>query len=167
MIKRIFFSYDFSLAVAGGVVIELAFPKLLPTSFAKDIYGAGISVLAILFSVYFAALAIIMASSDDEFVAFLEKVGDYSRLIRTFRFSLTILFIALICSLVLYTRTAFLYAGHVMYQNKWWLVGFGFIFLWGLFAAATSTWDAIEYSKYRSRYAQQPGNETSSERRPK
>lgn len=167
MIKRIFVSYDFFLAIGGGVVIDLAFPKLLPASFAKDVYGSGMSVLAILFSVYFAALAIIMASSDDAFVAFLEEVGDYSRLIRTFRFSLTILFIALICSLVLYTRTAFLYAGHVMYQNKWWLVGFGFIFLWGLFAAATSTWDAIEYSKCRSRYVLQLGNHTSSERRPK
>lgn len=166
MIKRIFVSWDFALAVAGAVAIALAFPRLLPTSFAKDIYGAGISVLAILFSVYFAALAIIMASSDDSFVAFLEQVGDYSRLINTFLFSLVILFIVLICSLVLYTYTSYLFASKLTRQSKWWLVGFGFLFLWGLFAAAISTWDAVAYSKYRSRYVLKLGSQTSSVGRP-
>jgi hypothetical protein len=152
MIKRVVFAWDFLLAIVGAIFIAVVFPCALPIDFAKDIYNVGISVLSIVFSVFFAALAIIMASSDDDFVRFLEKDGDYTLLINTFQVSLSVLFVALIFSIVLYTYSAFRLANHVLFQRKWWLVAFGFLFLWGLFAAASSIHDAILYSKFRSRF---------------
>jgi len=90
MIKRVVFAWDFLLAIVGAIFIAVVFPCALPIDFAKDIYNVGISVLSIVFSVFFAALAIIMASSDDDFVRFLEKDGDYTLLINTFQVSLSV-----------------------------------------------------------------------------
>lgn len=151
-IKHVIFAWDFGLAVLGAIFIAAALPACLATGFAKDVYGVGISVLSILFAVYFAALAIIMASSDDEFVTFLDQQGDYTLLIATFRFSLLILFVALLMSLCFYAYTSFRLSGHFEHQHKWLMVVFGFVFLWGLFASFVSTRDAILYSKYRIRF---------------
>jgi hypothetical protein len=151
-LRHVIFGWDLLLALLGAICMAVVFPAWLPTDFAKDLYGVGISVLSILFAVYFAALAIIMASSDDEFVTFLDEQGDYTLLIATFKMALFILFCALLVALCFYTYTSFRIANHFGEQRKWWVVGFGFLFLWGLFAAFLSTRDAILYSKYRSRF---------------
>jgi|SRR5581483_1781826 len=151
-IRKLLVSWDFIVAAMVGVLTYGVAPHWIVNGFAKDVYAVGISVLSIIFSVFFAALAIIMAASDDEFLQFLNERGDYSALISTFRFTLGTLFLALIWSLGVFAYTSFREATSINFQNKWFLVVFGFLFLYALLAAAGSAMDAISYSKFRSEF---------------
>jgi hypothetical protein len=151
-IKDIFYSWDFILALLSSILILILLPYRIANEFAHDIYGIGISVLSIVFSVYFAALAIMIASSDDDFIRFLEEEGDYTAIISTFKFSLLILFVALLYSLAIYTVSSAQLAMDCKNQPFWWFVIFTFLFLWGLFAAANSTYDSITYAKFRTKF---------------
>ena len=59
--KSIFYALDLWAALLIAVVSGILFPHWIKTDFAKDLYGVAIGVLSIIFSVFFAALAIIMA----------------------------------------------------------------------------------------------------------
>ena len=84
--KQVLGSLDLWAALGLAVVFAVLLDDWVPNEFAKDIYSIGISVLSIVFSVYFAALAIIISASDDDFVAFLEETGDYSASLELFDF---------------------------------------------------------------------------------
>lgn len=150
--SRIFTSLDFWIATVAACLLAFWFPYWLPNGLAKDYYGIGISVLSIVFSVFFAALAVIITASDDDFVAFLDAEGDYTELLLNFRFSLGLLFCALIYSLVLYAYTSARISRSVERQHSLFVVVFGFLFLWGLFAAFNSAYDAIKYAEYRKKF---------------
>ena len=47
-----------------------------------------------------------MTSGDDEFVHFLEENGDFTAIVDTFRFSLLLLFGALVYSIIVYIYTS-------------------------------------------------------------
>ena len=126
----------------------------MPNELAKDYYGIGIAVLSIIFSVFLAALVVIITASDDDFIAFLEETGGYTALVANFRFSLRLLFVAMIYSLVFYAYTAGRIASTFPRQGKYFLVIFCLFFLWSLFAAFNSTEDAIMYRNYRQRFAE-------------
>jgi len=152
-IKAIFISWDLILSVMIAVLFYLLLPNLIDIAFAKDLYGIGISVLSIVFSVYFAALAIIISSGDNEFVKFLEEDENlYSELIFTFKFSLIILFIALIYSILLYIQCSFKISQNIKLQSSVFLVIFTFLFFYGLFASLNATFDSIKYAKYRTKF---------------
>jgi len=151
-LKDIFWSWDFVVAFPLSLFVGQILPYWVSNEFAHDLYGIGISVLSIVFSVYFAALAIIISSSDDDFVRFLEEDGDYTAIISTFQFSLAALFVALIYSLVMYAFTAAWISHKYESQPFWWLGIFSFLFFYGLFAALTSTLDSIRYAKFRTKY---------------
>lgn len=151
-LKDFFLAWDFLTAFPISVFISYLLPYWVVNDFAHDLFGIGISVLSIVFSVYFAALAIIISSSDDDFVRFLEEEGEYTAIITTFQFSLAALFVALIYSLVLYAFTASWISQKFESQPYWWLSIFSFLFLYGLFAALNSTFDSITYAKFRTRY---------------
>lgn len=152
--RSLFFALDFWAACAASVLVRVTLPALIKNELAKDFYGVGLSILAILFSVFFAALAIIMASTDDEFVKFMEAAGDYSRLISTMRFTLYSLFIALIVSILLYVYSAYRISSGVGCQHWWLLDSFSFLFIYALFASLSTTHDAIRYSQNRVRFLQ-------------
>jgi hypothetical protein len=147
---NIVFSWDFLLAACICVLSIVVLAPQISNELGKDLYGVGISVLSIVFSVYFAALAIIISSSDDEFVRFLEEIGDYSRLIATFRYTIGALFVALIYSIAMYIFTSVWLNDQITAQPKWFLVTFAFLFPYSLFAAVSVTNDAIQYAKSRS-----------------
>lgn len=151
-IKDIFWSWDFIVSLPVSVIVAYALPYWVSNKFAHDLFGIGISVLSIVFSVYFAALAIIISSSDDDFVRFLEEEGDYTAIISTFQFALAALFVALIYSIVLYAFTATWISNKYDNQPFWWLSIFTFLFLYSLLAALNSTLDSIMYAKFRTRY---------------
>jgi glucan phosphoethanolaminetransferase (alkaline phosphatase superfamily) len=140
------------VAVICTLGVGFIAPYRVNNAFAKDIYGVGISVLSIVFSVYFAALAIIISSSDDSFIMFLEEEGDYTALISSFKFSLSILFFALLYSLIIFSVTSAWIVQECKMQSFWYLVGFSLLFLWGLFAAFNATRDSIMYAQYRARF---------------
>ncbi len=151
-VNQVLCSLDLWAALVLAAVFAAFLGPWVPNEFAKDIYSIGISVLSIVFSVYFAALAIIISASDDDFVAFLEETGDYSPIIATFRFSLVLLFVALMYSLLLYARTSYRLVGKIEFQSRWFLLVFAVLFFYSLFAVVNSTMDAITYSKFRSRF---------------
>jgi hypothetical protein len=151
-LRSILISLDIWAAFAAAIAAYSLFPKWVPNEVAKDLFGVGIGVLSIIFSVFFAALAIIMAATDDEFLRFLNSEGDYDAIIATFKYTLILLFSALITSLVLYARSAVLLSSSVKHQSRWFMEVFSFLFLYSLFASLSATRDAIRYSEFRSQF---------------
>jgi len=151
-LREIILSWDFIIAAFVTVAAFFLLDKNLANALCKELYNVGISVLSIVFSVYFAALAIIISSSDDEFVRFLEEVGDYSKLIATFRYTLALLFVSLMYSIALYSITSVWINDQILEQPNWFLLIFAFLFPYSLFGAVSVTVDAIQYAKYRSEF---------------
>jgi hypothetical protein len=151
-IRRLIASWDFLAGFTGFVSVWLFAGKWVGNEFAKDVYGVGITVLSIVFSVYFAALAIIMSSSDDDFVEFLEQEGDFTAIITAFEDALYVLFGALVYSLALYAYTGFRLSKHVQHQGWFFIAVFTFAFFWGLVGALCATRDSIIYSRFRARF---------------
>lgn len=151
-IKDIIISWDFILAVIIAVGLTFVSSFWVSNTFVLTAYEIGISVLSIVFSVFFAALAIIISSSDDDFVNFLEEEGDYTAIIQTFKFSLLLLFIALVYSIILTLITSYWLNNEHKNQQYYFIVIFTFLFSWSLFATLNSALDAIKYSTYRTQY---------------
>lgn len=119
----------------------------------------GIGVLSIIFSIFFAALAFIISASDDEFVAFLEKDGLFTRLIGSFKWTVLSLFLALIYSIIIYVITSFGMSKDESFEmSEYVMTVFCFVFFYSLIATLLSTNDAIRYSKTRIRFIQMTNN---------
>ncbi|MGK9477905.1 hypothetical protein [Melioribacter sp. OK-6-Me] len=151
-IKNIIFSWDLIVALALSVLLFALIPSTISNEFAVKLYDIGISVLSIVFSVFFAAMAIIISASDDDFVRFLDEEGDYTAIIGTFKFSLMILFVALIYSIILSASTSYMLSLGDKDQCKIFIVLFTLLFSYGLFATLNSTYDAIKYAQYRTKF---------------
>jgi len=151
--KSIFISWDIAVAAIVAVGLYLWLPSLISANILKPIYEVSISVLAVIFSVFFAALAVLITAGDNEFVRFLEEEGLYRRIIFTFKVTLVLLFIALLVSILSFVmvlpyseaQTQFLY-------GKEQVVMFAFISLYALLASIGATMDAIKYAEFRATY---------------
>lgn len=154
--KRIICSWDFALAVILTLVTARAIPNHLNLTFCLSFYSIGITVLSIVFSIFFAALAVIMASSDNDFIEFLEEKGDFSLLLSTFRFTLLCLFISLVYSISLYTYSEYILCqkSYVVYQNRMYFLIFELLFSYSLFSTGLCVKDTIEFSRFRSKFLQ-------------
>lgn len=150
--KSILLSWDFGIAVAIALATAFLLPNPVKNEFVRDVYNVGISVLSIVFSVYFAALAIIISSSDDDFVRFLEQGGHYTIIVQAFEWTLLCLFVSLIYSIVAYILTSAWITDNPTYQTKWLFVGFCFLFSYSLFAAFFATRDSLIYSRFRAKF---------------
>lgn len=148
---RVVFSWEFGASIIISIVIYWLAP-VDQNAVAKDIYSIGINILAILFSIYFAALIFIISSTNDDFVHFMEVEGDYSLLISLFKYCLFILFIALLYSTSIYAVTSVWNVDPKSKQPAWTFSCFCFLFLWGVSAALSSTQHAIEYANHRVKY---------------
>jgi hypothetical protein len=151
-LKIIIFSWDGILAVALVVVLYVILPVSLPLEFVRDAYLAAISVLSIIFSVYFAALAVIIASTDDGFVCFLQSGGHYEKLMFSFEWTQLSLFGALIYAIWMYLfASSSIISGEVTQSNHFFLVFIG-LFAYSLLAAFGATRDALVYARTRALY---------------
>lgn len=150
--KDIIVSWDFTIALMVGGLTCYYSPEKVFHDVALAFYNTGVSVLSILFSVYFAALAIILSSSSDEFVKFLEKDGSYSAIIKLYKYTLAILFIGLVASIGLSLITSFASKGSVNSQSKFYISSFAFLFSYAVFCSYNSARDAITYSMYRMKF---------------
>lgn len=153
-IRHIILSWDFFLSLIITLVTALFIPSWLKIGFCSSFYNVGITVLSIIFSLFFAALAIIMTSSDNEFIEFLEENGDFKALLDTFKVTLIMLFVSLIYSIVLYVCSEYI-AKHVAetaIQHKIFFLIFEFLFMYSMLATALSVKDTIVFSDFRSRY---------------
>lgn len=149
LLKSIFIAPDIILAALIGLFVYIFSPELISNAFCKDIFGIAISILSIIFSVYFAALVFVMSASDNDFIRFLEEKKRYTYIIGTFRISLVILFSALMISIIAYVATLAMIEMEYKYQQKWIIAIFTFSFLYGLFAALATTLDSIRFALSR------------------
>jgi hypothetical protein len=151
-IKSILLAPDILASLFVAVLVWYLSPDRILNEFSRDIYSVGITVLSIVFSVYFAALAIMISSGDDEFVEFLEQEGGYTTLISNFRFALFVLLLALIYSIVLYALTTVWFYSHKTEQSEYLFIIFVFISTYGLLATFAASNDAINYALYRAKF---------------
>jgi energy-coupling factor transporter transmembrane protein EcfT len=158
-VRSVIISWDTAGGCVGCALAAGFLPRWVPSALAQDFYRVGISVLAILFSVFFAALAVIISATNDDFVRWLDSDkqasddGDFAAIVSAFRFSLVSLFVALTSSLLLYAYTSVRIANAVKHQHKCFAAVFAFLFFYGLFTAGICTLNAITFSRLRSRYA--------------
>jgi hypothetical protein len=150
----LFKSEDFIVGTLAGFIILLFCPTWIENDFAKDIYGIGASVLAIIFSVYIAALAIIMSAADDSFVELLHDEGAFEKLMATFRATLLLLFGALAYSLFAYVVSATYRVRGPGGQHKTIMAVFAWLFIWSVWATLSASLASITYSQLRVRYTQ-------------
>ncbi len=151
-IFRYIISWDFLISSAIAVTLYFLFLPDISNTFVKDLSGVGISVLSIVFSVYFAALAIIISSSDDDFIRFLEVKGRYQQITSTFRYSLAVLFLALLYSVFTYANAAILIERKIQSQQNYLFCIFTFAFFYGLLVALSATLDSIRYALTRVKF---------------
>lgn len=150
-VKMVLWSPDTGIATLVTVIVGICLPQILRADFAVSFYGVGISVLSIVFSLFFAALAIIMASPDNEFIDYLEEGGHYTDLMFTFKFTLIILFVSLGYSIILNVYTDFFAKtkGGDFHTSKIPFVIFVFLFTYSLVSTGLSVKDTLMFSKYR------------------
>ncbi|HEY1194687.1 hypothetical protein [Flavobacterium sp.] len=123
--------------------------------FTLSFYNVAMTVLSIIFSLFFTAMAIIMSSSDNDFIEFLEETKTFTELLWSFKITLLFLFMSLILSIILYSGTSYWlesYNEDSWLQNKTLLLILEFLFLYGMFATWFCIMDTIKFSKYRSIY---------------
>lgn len=154
--KSFIISYDFFISLLVGVVLYLFLPEYLSMKFVLEYYGTIISAIAIIFSLVFASCSILMSSSDDDYINFLNEKDDFDNLLWTFRITLISLFISLLYSLILYTGTSYILesastAGNWA-QHKVLFISLTVITAYSLIATYLSVENTLSFSKYRSRF---------------
>ncbi len=153
--SNIILSWDFVIALIFSLATALFMPKDITLEFSKSFYDIGITVLSIVFSIFFTVLAIIMASSDNDFIAFLEEEGDFTALLNSFKITLIALFVSLIYSITLFMVVNYGIESpekfHLKYNLIYFLI-FEFLFTYSLIATGLSVKDTIVFSTYRAKY---------------
>lgn len=150
-------SPDTIISLIVSVCLIIFLPEQIKSSFALSFYNVGITVLSIIFSLFFASLAIIMSSTDNDFIDFLEDENEkaFTVLMETFKFVLIMLFVSLIYSIVLYTTTEYFIKVHkeaTALQTKWFFIIFQFLFSYSLIATALSVNDTLTFTSMRTKF---------------
>jgi hypothetical protein len=149
----IILSWDFGITLLSVFATYLVLPEYINMNFALSFYNVAMTVLSIIFSLFFTAMAIIMSSSDNDFIEFLEENNTFTELLWSFKYTLFILFLSLILSIILYSGTSFWIETN---HNETWLQDtrllliVQFCFLYGMTATWLSIIDTVKFSKYRS-----------------
>ena len=151
-IKNIVKSTDVWIALAASLIIFILMPDRINNGLAKDIYNVGISILSIVFSVFFAALALMVSASDNDFVSFLEEESVYTKLLAGFRYTMTLLLVALLFAVVMYVYSASSAPIDKTTQSRFGFALFSFLGLYGLFAALNAAHECLNFSKHRALY---------------
>lgn len=124
-------------------------PECLNNVMLLNAYGTALSVLSIIFSVFFAALSFLISNSSDSFVKYLNQNGFYKPLINLYKLTLVSLFIALVYTIVVYLITNWWISIKCETQTKWLFIIFIFWVSYSLIATFMSALDSIKYEKKR------------------
>ncbi len=157
-LKDIIISWDTGISLVLSTILFFLLPKDLNINFSISFFNIGITVLSIVFPLFFAALAMIISSSDNDFILFLEEENDFTDLIQTFKFTLYSLMISLIYAISLSVISNYgllqieCKKNEIIYQNKWFFVIFVFLFTYSFFATILSIKDIIMYSQMRNKF---------------
>lgn len=153
--------WDFISAFIAVVLTCIFVPEYMSMKFVLSFYNVGISVLSIVFSVFFAALAIIISASDNEFIDFMEEDGSFTRLVWTLKFTLKALFISLVYSIVLYITTNYYIEGIEVKSNERWLqhsilfIMFEALFIYSMVSTVMGVNNSIIFTQFRIRFLKQ------------
>jgi len=153
--RQLLMSWDLWLALAGASGAALCLPEFVSCQMARDLYEMGITVLSIVFAVFFTALAIIIAAGDDDFIIFLREIKVYGPIMWSFVYTLWLLFGALMYSVVSFACSVIASEGGWKFQSKWFVVVFAMLFLYSLFAVIGATRDSIKWAQGRIDYTEQ------------
>jgi hypothetical protein len=154
---------DFFVSLIFTIITYFFSPSTFSNSLGKDIYGIGINILAIVFSVYFAALAIIISSGNDDFILFLEDIDEsYTTLIKGFQVTLKILLLSLMYSLIAYIITVVSIDMGKTQQNNILFILFIFASMYSLTATFFASNDVIQYAIRRSKFLKISHNQNTS-----
>lgn len=158
-LKSFFFSYDFAASLILGVVLYIYIPEYLRMNFMITYYNIIITTISIIFSLMFASCSILMSSSDDEFINFLNEKGDFDNLLWTFRITLVALFVSLLYALIVFVGSSYLVEtaveGQKWEQHKIFFVTLTIITVYGLIATYLSVIDTLHFSQFRSKFLKQ------------
>jgi len=155
-IRQVILSPDLlgSIVVAAGTNIVL--PPLVKIGFFINAYMVGITVLAIIFSLFIAAIAFVMTSSDDEYILILADLGIYAELRSIFEYTLCVFFVSLLYSITAYIVSDYFrnlydepYLGHKFFFSL-----FVFFFLYSLLATIPALRHTIQFAQRRSDFLQ-------------
>jgi hypothetical protein len=149
---KLLMGWDLLGALGVALLVVFLFRGPISAAFAKEVYEMGGSVLAIVFSVFVAALAIITSSSDDEFIRFLEEENLFTELLWGFKITLWLLFVALVYAVVLFLWTASYQPSASASQPPLLLGSFLFLFTWALLATISTTNASVNYAQLRVRF---------------
>ena len=141
------------LALLSVIITYFILPEYINMKFALSFYNVAMTVLSIIFSLFFTAMAIIMSSSDNDFIEFLEQKNTFTELLWSFKVTLFILFLSLILSIILYSGTSYWIetnSNGEWRQNSMLLLILEFCFLYGMIATWFCIMDTVKFSKYRA-----------------
>lgn len=146
--------WDFIISIITSLLIYIFVPQYMEMKFTLSFYNIGISVLSIVFSVFFAALAIIVSASDNEFIDFMEENGHFTHLIWTFKFTLFLLFISLAYSIILYMFTNYYIETYTekWYQHSSLFALFAMLFVYSMLSTVMGVNNSIKFTDFRLKY---------------
>lgn len=154
--KSFFLSYDFGFSLVTGIILYFVLPEFLLAKFMLIYYEIIITTISIIFSLMFASCSILMSSSDDDFINFLNEKNDFDDLLWTFRITLIALFISLIYALIIFVATNYIVEiakdGEVWMQHKIFFVTLTSVTTYGLIATYLSVENTLKFSKFRSKF---------------
>jgi hypothetical protein len=150
---RLLLCWDWPIALLLTVALGFLVPSNLSYYLANRIFEAAMAVLAIMFSVFFAALAVLITAGDNEFLKFLQEYHYYRPILWPFKVTLLLLFLALVASVSLFTATLSLAnPDNDTVFPRVWLMLFGFLSFYALFAAIQATTGAVRYAEFRAKF---------------
>ncbi|MCC6317345.1 MAG: hypothetical protein IT361_06585 [Gemmatimonadaceae bacterium] len=141
---------DVIAALIVLAVLLASLPTFVPVQVAKEFFGVSASVLSIVFSVFTAALAVIISSPDDKFVRWLESEGIYRDILFGFKSTLLALFTALVSSIGAFSWTVFQIEAGVRLQHRSGLLIGSTLLAYALVATLLSTLAAIRHAHARA-----------------
>jgi hypothetical protein len=152
-IWSVIWSLDTFVGLVIGLGVWIITPSSIPFEFSENILSVGISVLSIIFSIFFASLTFIISSSNDNFVEYLYNHGHYNIIIWSYQWTLGSLLIALVYSISYYSYASYWVTkpsspehGTVPFAI------FCLLFAYSMTATVMSTKDAITYARMRARF---------------
>lgn len=143
---------DLVLALVVLAALLGVLPTYVPLLLAKEFFGVSASVLSIVFSVFTAALAVIISSPDDQFVRWLEAEGLYRDILFGFKLTLLALFVALVLSIAAFSWTVYQIAAGETLQHRSGIILGATALTYSLVATLQSTLAAIQHAHARANY---------------
>ncbi len=155
-------SWDFILSIIITLVTAIFLQFEVKASFTLGIYNIGISVISIIFSLFFASMAILITNQDDDFLLFLEENNDFSEIISGFKFTLVALFTCLMISIIFFFYTSYLISEYTdkLIVSTVFLYFFEFFFFYSLFSTLLCVFDTIKFSLVHLEFIKQNNNKT-------